>query len=313
MKWTKVSINADWKACDAISGMLIDIGADGVEIEDPHDMVLVPGRHDISEITPANIDVFDASARVTVKAYFAESVCSQELINIIKEKMKEITKQIDAGKWSLSFAKIDDRDWANEWKKHFRPFHITSSIVIKPSWYGYRAQGEEKVVELDPGMAFGTGKHETTRMCALLIEKYMTAASKVADIGCGSGILSIIAVVLGAGLVDAVDIDQTAVTVAMENVRTNGVEDRISIKKGGIEELSGKYDFITANITADVLIDLSGKLPFYLEKGGSVAASGILNDREQDVIQAFKSSGFTVTDKIAENNWVAILFSKNRF
>jgi ribosomal protein L11 methyltransferase len=376
MEWIKVSIRADWKACDEISGMLIAIGAGGVEIEDPLDKVLTPERTDESEVVSieteapgiipagaetsiiipegadesvipegvgASITAGEADAAfipagagaadnhvcitadgpacviadnpeyITINAYFPENVYSRELIHIIKEKMKNIARQTDAGEWSLDFARLDEQDWANEWKKHFRPFHITGSIVIKPSWDHYSAQAGEKVVELDPGMAFGTGKHETTRMCACLIEKYMAAGSRVADIGCGSGILAIIADILGAANVDAVDIDQNAVTVATENVKKNGAEGRISVKKGGIEKLSGKYDFITANIIADVLIDLAGKLPLYLEKGGMVAASGILKDREREVIQAFKSNGFIVGERAEEKDWTAVLFLKNHF
>jgi ribosomal protein L11 methyltransferase len=385
MKWTRVTIRAGWKACDEISGMLIAIGAGGVEIEDPLDKVLMPERTDASEVIPIETEapgiisagadtsviipegadmsiipegadasiipegadasiipegadasfipagagaddkpvcitlgepacvIADNPEYITINAYFPESVYNRELMHIIKEKMENIARQTDAGEWSLDFARVDERDWANEWKKHFRPFHITGSIVIKPSWDHYRAQAGEKVVELDPGMAFGTGKHETTRMCACLIEKYMEAGSRVADIGCGSGILAIIADFLGAANVDAVDIDQNAVTAATENVKKNGAEGRISVKKGGIEKLSGKYDFITANIIADVLIDLAGKLPLYLEKGGMVAASGIIKDREQDVMQAFKSNGFIVGERVAENDWTAVLFLKNHF
>lgn len=308
MKWTEVNIKTTEEASDAVSEMLSTIGAGGVVIEDPNEI-----RRQIE--SPGSLDYADKEfmdslgTEVTVKAYFNEESTPEELASLIREKLKFISQFLDVGPGYTGYARVDDEDWATAWKKHYKPFHISDSVVIKPSWEEYERQAGEIVIELDPGMAFGTGTHETTRLCSRLLEKYVKKDDTVIDVGCGTGILSIIAAKLGVDRVDAVDIDEVAARVTKENCGINGVSEKISVKKGVLSDIEPRQaDIVVANIIADVVISLSPLMPKYLKKGGILLASGIIRERKEDVIKAYTGLGFEYesTDEMGE--WVAIVF-----
>lgn len=308
MKWTEVRINTTEEAYDAVSEMLTSIGAGGVVIEDPNDIrkqVESPDSLDYAD------DAFLSSLGedVVIKAYFLTELANTELINLIIEKLSFISKFLDTGKGYAGCSEVDDEDWATAWKKHYKPFHISDGIVIKPSWEDYQAGEGELVIELDPGMAFGTGTHETTRLCSQLLEKYVSPGDTMIDVGCGTGILSIAAAKLGAGHITAVDIDEVAVRVTDENCRINGVESGITAIRGVLTDVPKiKVDIIVANIIADVIIGIADNMRLLIKDGGIVITSGIIKERRDEVLEAYTSRGFVREDLMELGEWVAIVF-----
>ena len=207
---------------------------------------------------------------------------------------------------------INEDDWANNWRKYYHPIHVGKNLVIKPSWIDYEKQENEIIVELDPGMAFGTGTHETTRMCMAHLEKYIDENSRVLDVGCGSGILSITSLLIGSKEVMGVDIDPVAVKVAIENGEMNNFkEPRYTIKRGNlVDEAQGKYDVIVANIIADVIIGVCGDVKQFIADEGVFISSGIIVDRRDDVKKAFDEAGYTIIDEVNEGEWVSFVCKK---
>jgi len=308
MEWTEIRIKTTQEAVDAVSEMLYSIGSGGVAIEDPNEIrkqIENPGSLDYADRDFLN----SLGTEVTVKAYFNEEYSHGELSSLIIEKLKFISQFLDVGKGYVGFSKINEEDWSTAWKKYYKPFHITDGIVIKPSWEEYESCGDETVIELDPGMAFGTGTHETTKLCCRLLEKYLKKGDRVLDVGCGTGILSIVAVKLGADSCTAVDIDEVAARVAKENVAKNDVADRISVYKGVLTDIEKEpYNIVVANIIADVIIQLSGDVPSYLKRGGMFLTSGIIRERKDDVINTYRQLKFDVEDILDMGEWVAIAF-----
>lgn len=207
---------------------------------------------------------------------------------------------------------VNEDDWANNWRKYYHPIHVGKHLVIKPSWIDYDRKPDDIIVELDPGMAFGTGTHETTRMCMEHLEKYINKDSRVLDVGCGSGILSITSALIGAKEVTGVDIDPVAVKVASENGRMNGFEPpKYNIRRGNlVDEAEGKYDVIVANIIADVIISVCGDVKDFLSDNGVFISSGIIVDRREDVEKALVQNGYTIIDTMEEGEWVSFVCKK---
>lgn len=225
-----------------------------------------------------------------------------------KKLLSEISKSFD----TLTVEKVCDEDWANNWKEYYKPLHIGKSVVIKPVWEDYDEKPGEKVITLDPGAAFGTGSHETTSMCIELLEGAVGEGSRVLDVGCGSGILSVAACVLGAEKVTAVDIDELAVKTTMENAELNGTgADKITAVEGSLtDKVSGKFDVIVANIVADVIISLCRDVGEFLEDCGTFICSGIIDDRVCDVKNAFAENGFVIEKAMHKKEWNAFLLGK---
>lgn len=207
---------------------------------------------------------------------------------------------------------VSDDDWANNWRKYYHTIRVGNNLVIKPSWIDYEKQPNDIIIELDPGMAFGTGTHETTRMCMAHLEKYIGNNSRVLDVGCGSGILSITSMLIGAKEVMGVDIDPVAVSVAVENGRMNGFNPpEYTIKRGNlVDEANGKYDVIVANIIADVIISVCPDVMPFLTDDGVFITSGIIIDREDDVKKAFDKYGYDIMDEKHEGEWVSFVCKK---
>jgi ribosomal protein L11 methyltransferase len=308
MKWTEIKIVTTEEAYDAICDMLGSIGAGGVSIMDPFDI-----RQEIEK--PNTLDYADdefidsLGEDVIIKAYFNESHSKTELAELIKEKLSFIGQFLDIGKGFEGFEEVDDEDWSTSWKKYYKPIEIAENIIIKPSWEEYTQSDDEIVIELDPGMAFGTGTHETTSMCARYLNKYMSEMDSVLDVGCGSGILSIIAAKLGAKSVTAVDIDSVAVRVANENSVLNGTDNVVTISAGIIQDLGeSKNDLIVANIIASVIVDIAKEVKLRLKEDGLFITSGIIKERKEEVIEAYTSIGFKHIDTEELGEWVAMVF-----
>lgn len=308
MNWNEISVSTTTLAVEIISNIFIESGSKGVMIEDPSDFHLQgqdPLAWDYMEK-----EVFDFGHEdVRVIGYFS----SEEDIN---EKISEIEKRLDyvkslgldTGTLEIYKKEVKQENWENEWKKYFNVQKVSDSIVIKPSWEEYTAKEGEKIIDIDPGMAFGTGTHETTRMCINAIEKYMNKGDSLIDIGCGSGILSIAAAHLGAEKVIAVDLDKLAVKVSKENVDLNGFSNTIDVRYGDLTDvIDEKADVIVANIIADIIAKLSENIADFIKDGGYFISSGIINDKKDFVISKLKENNFDIIEENNDGEWNCIV------
>jgi ribosomal protein L11 methyltransferase len=306
MNWVEIKIKTSTEAIEAISNIFYEAGVMGVVIEDPRDYLRPQDEKqwDYVEI-PEGIDFEEA----VVTGYLVEDSSLAERVREIGERVKQLPEYgLNIGKGEMAMATVSDTDWANAWKKYYKPTHIGKSLVVKPSWEVYQPEAGEIVIDLDPGMAFGTGTHETTRLCMELLEKYMKSGFAVIDIGCGSGILSIAAGKLGASHVVAIDRDDVAVKVARENVERNNLSSVVKVLKGDkLRDISFKADIIIANIIADVIIELSEEVPLNLKEGGLFLASGIIKDRKLSVVEALEKNGFDIVEESEKGEWVALV------
>lgn len=305
MSWIEVQVKTTRDAVDAVSNILYDVGAGGVVIEDFH-----INLDDVNEWDEIDIDRFIVDENIaTVKGYLPGGPDLPDKINVVKERIRELRNYLNTGEGTISITEVYEEDWANSWKKYYKPVKIGPKIVVKPDWEEYEPEDGEIVIEMDPGMAFGTGTHETTRMCIIMLQKYVKPGMNVFDVGCGSGILAITAAKLGASRVLASDIDDVAVNVAKENVQKNGVSDVITVKKSdGLKELNeiGPADLIVANIIADVIIKITHDVRESLKNNGIYIASGIIRDREKDVVEKLKTEGFSIEEIMYDGEWVTI-------
>ncbi|HHW30205.1 MAG TPA: 50S ribosomal protein L11 methyltransferase [Clostridiaceae bacterium] len=308
MKWIEITVTTTEEAWDAVSEMLMSIGAGGVAVDDPNEIkreILKSNSLDYAD------DKFLESLGqdVVIKAYFSDELNPEELKQLVKEKLNYISGFLNVGKGTVETTRINDQDWSENWKKYYKPFHITKRVVIKPTWENYQKVNDEIVIEIDPGMAFGTGTHETTSMCAKFLEKYMKEGDTVIDVGSGTGILSIIAARLGAKKVVALDIDNVAFRVSRENCILNHVNDVVEVHEGVLKDIIvEKSDIVVANIIADVIIDLSNSMENYIKNNGLFITSGIIKERKDQVIKTYTQKGFICEEMAEDGEWVAIVF-----
>ena len=306
MKWTEIKIRATAETEDLISNILYDVGATGLSIDDPAEILqLSKSKKDWDFIDASLLDI--SSEEILIKAYFSES-------EDIEKKVKEIEKNIkdmpilNIENHRISTTKVDENDWAESWKKYYKPIRIGRRILIMPSWEEDVSLENDIVIELDPGMAFGTGTHETTMMCTEALEDYVKPSSTVYDIGTGSGILGIVAAKLGATKVLGVDLDPVCVKVANENIEMNNVEDVVEIKNGDLlEVVEGKADIIVSNIIAEIIAGMTPDLKNYLNRGGIFITSGIIIEKISLVEKALIENGFKILEIKKLNSWACII------
>lgn len=306
-EWIEVKVVTDPDALEPVSGIFYGLDVKGVAIEDPNDIVSReqgPLTWDFADI---NILEYGDKAAV-VKGYFSEEENIEEIIQYIKDKLDELKAfGINTEPALVISKKIYEEDWANNWKKYYKPTKIGENIVIKPLWEKYEASEGEIILELDPGMAFGTGTHETTRMCIEALEKYVSPETTVFDIGTGSGILAIAAAKLGAKRIVGVDLDPVAVSAAKENVGYNAVP-QIEILYGNLMDVvEGKAEVVVANIIADIIIFLAGDVKNFLVPGGFFIVSGIIKDRKEDVKNKLSEHNFEIVEINTQGEWVCII------
>ena len=305
-EWLEVTIVTSSEAVEAVSGILYNTDVKGISIEDSEDV-------EFKKKNPGDWDYFDETLiaikdGAVIKGYYKEDEKFQEYIDYIKESFEHISDfGIDKGTGIITVNKVNEEDWENNWKKYYKPTKIGEKIVVKPIWEDYSPKKDEIIVELDPGMAFGTGTHETTRMCIKALEKYVKNNSVVFDIGTGSGILAITAAKLNAAKVTGVDLDPVAVTSATENVKYNNIHN-IEILHGNLlDVVQGKADIIVANIIADVVIILVEDVKKCINKGGYFISSGIINARKDDVVNKLVESGFEIQEVNVDGEWVSVV------
>ncbi len=309
MKWIEISINTTLEASDAIAELLTSKGASGTEMVDPYAFRQVLDSNEYLDYADAGL-IESFGDEVTVKAWFSEDRNVDQLVKEIRSALMDISSYIDTGRCEINTILRDDSEWKDTWKQYFKPFKLTNSIVVKPTWEEYKPQAGEIVLELDPGMAFGTGTHETTRMCAILGEKYIKPGDKVLDLGCGTAILAASAVKLGAGSALAVDIDDAAVKVARENVLKNGLANSIQVMQGELKDIEKEpYDLIFINIIADIILSVSEHVKNYTKPGTKILLSGVIRGRRDEVVDAYTSLGFELKEEMEQGEWVAMVFN----
>lgn len=310
MKWTEVQIKTTAELEDLVSNVLYDVGAAGLAIEDPRDIIeLSQSKEKWDFVDPSLINQdFDG---IIIKAYFSEADDLENKIEEIKNRIKN-DPILNTGESEIKIGMVDDNDWAESWKKYYKPIKIGERILIKPSWEEYVLEENDILIELDPGMAFGTGTHETTMMCTEALEKYVKQGDIVYDIGCGSGILSIVAAKLGAEKVVGVDLDELCVKVSNENIRLNDVDKIIEIKEGNLlDVVEGKANIIVSNIIAEIIAKMTKDLKAYLKEDGIFITSGIIVEKIELVENALVENGFKILDIKKLNGWACIIAINN--
>ena len=302
MEYTEVTVSTTTQGSELVSDLLLRLGAAGTQILDRADLP------DPSKPT-ANWELMDQSVidampeDVQVKAWFDERSL-QAILGPLREQLT-LMQNPDMGTLKVTLQGVKEEDWSENWKQYYMPFRIGEHMVVKPTWEPWDTQPGDLIIEIDPGMAFGTGTHETTAMCVGLIEKYYQGGTLL-DVGTGSGILAIAAARLGAKGIVAVDIDPDAVRVARENVSHNGLEEAIEVKKGDLlQGLSQQFDFAVANILAPVICMLAAPLKAHLTPGGRFVCSGIIAEAEKDVHDALLAAGYVIDEICHKGDWVA--------
>ena len=307
--WIEVNVAVTHEAVEAVSDILTEAGSKGVAIEDPQliNELRTSGTWELCDIPEQqNTEI------VNVSGYYADDDKLEERLAQIEAALQEVELRI--GKYRFGntrFRRVSEQDWANEWKQYFHVTHVGKSLVIKPSWEEYEPEAGEHVIEIDPGMAFGTGTHYTTNMMMERLERVLPKDAVVFDVGTGSGILAIAAALCGAKEVKAVDIDGVAVRVARENVAENHLIDKIEVREGDLlHGTEGQADVIIANIIADIIIMLLPDIPVKLKADGIFLASGIIEERMADVAAEAERQGMQVDAVDRRGGWVVMQMRK---
>ncbi len=309
MDWMEIAVHTTTMGADVVSEVLMNAGAVGTMIEDRYDVTSSKKSDGMWDMIDEDV-LAGMSEDVLVKAYFHSDASAQEALMLVRARLDDIARMnmgFDIGSLAIDNRNVQEQDWAENWKKYYKPFRAGAHLVIKPSWEPYDAQAGDLVLELDPGMAFGTGTHETTFMCMEQLEKYVTKGCRAIDVGCGSGILALAAAKLGAGDVLAIDLDGLAVKVAQENAEKNGLTGCVRVVHGDLlQKTQEKADVIVANIIADVICALCGPAKQHLLLGGTFICSGIIREREEDVQRALAEAGYTVCNRLEKGSWVCL-------
>jgi ribosomal protein L11 methyltransferase len=306
-EWVEIKIITKSEAIEPVSGIFYGLDVKGVAIEDPNDILTREQGPLTWDFADLNILEYGGKAAV-VKGYFDKESLKDDIDQYIKNKLNEIKEMgIDIGEGKVIIDSVNEEDWANNWKKYYKPTRIGKRIVVKPIWEEYKKEGNDIVIELDPGMAFGTGTHETTRMCVQALEKYIKHQDMIFDVGTGSGILAIAAAKLGSKEVMAVDLDPVAVDSARQNVSFNDISN-IKVMQGNLlDVVNGKADIVVANIIAEIIILLTDDVKKSLNQGGLFISSGIIRERQEAVMQKLIQSGFEIMEINTDGEWVCIV------
>ncbi|PFA64458.1 50S ribosomal protein L11 methyltransferase [Bacillus sp. AFS015802] len=311
MKWSEISILTTNEAIEPISNILHESGASGVVIEDPAE--LLKEREDMfGEIYQLNPDDYPSEG-VLVKAYLPVNSFLGETVDEIKQGITNlVTYDIDIGENKVEISEVNEEEWATAWKKYYHPVKISDKFTIVPTWEDYTpVHSDELIIELDPGMAFGTGTHPTTVMCIQALERIVKEHDSVIDVGTGSGVLSIASALLAADQVRAYDLDEVAVRSARLNVKLNKVQQTVSVDANNLlNGVTGQADVIVANILAEIILRFTDDAYELVKPGGYFITSGIIQPKKQEVRDALEASGFKIEEIMVMEDWVAIIACK---
>lgn len=311
VKWSEISIHTTNEAVEPISNILHEAGASGVVIEDPFE--LVKTRTDqFGEIYQLNPQDYPDDG-VIIKAYLTVNSFLNETVDEIKEAISNLVLyNIDIGKNNISISEVNEEDWATAWKKYYHPVKISDRFTIVPTWEAYTpVNSDELIIELDPGMAFGTGTHPTTVMCIQALERTVQENDQVVDVGTGSGVLSIAAAMLGAKKVTALDLDEVAVESARLNIELNNVLNIVEVSQNNLlDGVDQAADIVVANILAEIILRFTNDVASVVKQGGYFIASGIIQQKKQDVKEAMIAVGFEIEETLQMEDWVAIIGRK---
>lgn len=316
MKWNQFRLKTTTEAEDIVSSMLMDLGIQGVQIEDKVPLTEQDKEQMFVDILP-QIPADDGVAYLTF--YLEEEEDPEAVLERIRKELEEMRSYVDVGECTIEESQTEDVDWVNNWKKYFHQFYIDDILVI-PSWEQVEAKDSDKmVIHIDPGTAFGTGMHETTQLCIRQLRKYVKPGAQILDVGCGSGILGMLALKFGAAHSVGTDLDPCAIDATHENMKANGIrEDQYEVMIGNIiddKAIQDKvgyecYDIVAANILADVLVELTPVIVNQLKPDGIYITSGIIDDKEQTVVDAVKAAGLKVLDVTYQGEWVCVIAQK---
>lgn len=317
MKWNRFRLKTTTEAEDIVSSMLADLGIQGVEIEDRIPLTQSDKEQMFVDILP-EIGADDGVAYLSF--YLEEDEDKEQILADAKRELEEMSAYVDVGECTIEESQTEDVDWVNNWKQYFHQFYVDDILII-PSWEDVKPEDEDKmIIHIDPGTAFGTGMHETTQLCIRQIRKYVTDQTRILDVGCGSGILGMLALKFGAAYSVGTDLDPCAIDATHENMEVNGIHrDRYEVMIGNIiddKEIQDRvgyecYDIVAANILADVLTQLTPVIVNQLKPGGIYITSGIIDDKEQTVVEAVKAAGLEVLDVTYQGEWVCVTARKN--
>lgn len=307
MKWTEVNVKTTNEAVEAVSSIFDGLDAVGVKIENALDFKNYHTSNP-SELFELK-DIPHINDGAIVSAYYPDSTDINAIVDQLRIKVNELSNfGLDVGDASITMVDVQDDDWATAWKKYYHPVRITRYLTVKPSWSSYVGNDDEKVISLDPGMAFGTGTHPTTRLCLQALEIILRGNESVYDVGTGSGVLSIAAKQLGAGTVEAFDVDDVAVQSAQENFDLNPIAKNITARPNNLlEGIERPVDVIVANILSEILVPLIPQAQSLLKKDGHLIMSGIIDDKLDVILKAVESNGLKVKEVLYDGEWRGVI------
>ncbi|MCL2406381.1 MAG: 50S ribosomal protein L11 methyltransferase [Defluviitaleaceae bacterium] len=322
MRWLEIDIKTissdDGMAVELVVAALAGAGVEAVQVLDDYEMRLhlenTADNWDYADDALLRAEKGIAVVRFYVAEEFSHDTITAVNLNISSLKNGEFGDNV--GTLAISINNVDDEDWAENWKKYYKPFELGKKLIICPEWEEVPANNNKTVLKLNPGQVFGTGQHQTTAMCLEILEKYISGGETVADLGCGSGILGIAALLLGAQSVTAVDIDKTAEAIVFENAALNFVSDKITMFTGNLladNILSGQisahggYEIVVANIVADIVMAMAPYVCTIINNGGKFISSGIIKDRLAEVLETLENNGFQILDIIYKDEWVSVI------
>lgn len=314
MKWMKFTLETTTEAVDILSYELGNIGVEGIEIEDNLPYEGADRAKKYGEIMP---EAKEDDGTAFIHFYMVPPCDTERILSQVNDIYQEISSYCNIGSGTVSAEETGDIDWVNNWKQYFKPFLATENIIIKPTWETFEKEKDSDIlIEIDPGTAFGTGSHETTLLCIQALEKYVRVGMSILDVGCGSGILSITGIKLGAKSATAIDIDETAVAIARENLGVNQIDEKIIrlltgdiITDKKVQEDIGfeGYDIIAANILPDILVPLTAIIRPHMKEGGLYITSGIIDSKEEEVRETLIKNKFKIIEVTRMKEWVSFV------
>lgn len=310
MKWYEVCVHTSNEANEAVSNVLHGFTSGGVTIEDPLD-ITKEHQTTFGEIYDLNQDDYPKEG-IFIKTYLSEDPRRNGTLAEINQAIHNLKNhQLEIGKGDVTVREVDEEDWATAWKKFYKPVKISENVMIKPTWETLDSTTDSLVIDIDPGMAFGTGTHPTTVLCAQALERYVKQGDLVIDVGCGSGILSIASGLLGAKNVMAYDLDDVAISSTNYNASLNGLETTIHAQQNNLlDEINETVDVIVSNILAEIIVTFVDDAWECLNQEGYFITSGIISEKKEMVVSKLKESGFNIISSHEQNDWVVIVAQK---